>query len=123
MEYNIKMNEYSFTPDSINLMAGICYQINFENNGKETHEFAIGKNASDNGFQQNLLQNISVDRMVNGKEVTGNANALELKPGEKGSMTFTIPSDQTGQWQFASFTKTNGKTNYSQGMKGTLNVR
>lgn len=102
VEYNIALNNTGFSPDTIKLTSGVCYQLNFENTGNTEVEFIAGKDPSEQGFDENFFEGMSVENIINDKEVETKDDTtftgIKLKPGEKGSLAFTPDEDKKGEW-------------------------
>ena len=133
VEINLSMDEYEFRPESIRFKSGEEVILNVTNEGKEPHQLAAGNfvKAGKSGFNQPLFKNIEVKRSVGSQQLKpltpeekqGNV-IIELKPGQRGRLVFSIPFSKAGLWWIACFGRTESETetHYQKGMKGVMLV-
>lgn len=126
----ITMKDFKFVPKKINIPTGEKVVIKFKNKGRMDHEFLAGKDVKKDGmgFKTDFFSNINVKMTVNGKQVSNDrmnkniGTMMYLKPGQHGTMTFTVPSSKAGRYEIGCFKKMGEKTHYAIGMKGTMIV-
>jgi len=123
----VELGEFYFKPSRLELPAGQTVTLQLINNGKVEHEFMVGREVKEHegemhGFHQDFFAGIEVTYTVEKGEVEREEEhgfEVELEPGGKAILTFTVPSDRTGEWEMACFVP----GHYEAGMKGTLLVR
>lgn len=123
----VEMGEFYFKPDRLELPAGQTVELQLVNKGTVEHEFMVGREVEKpegraHGFHVDFFAGIDVTWTVEkGKVERDPMDGLEvvLEPGGKATLTFTVPADRTGEWEFACFVP----GHYEAGQKGTLVVR
>lgn len=125
---NMNMTEMMFMPMSLTLKAGQKVTIKLSNTGKVVHEFqayakpqTLPKDEAgwDAYMKKNTIWLASKDTAlsINGKPVKGSFFEVELKPGEKASLSFT--PTKAGNFEMAC----HKPGHYEGGMKGPLTVK
>jgi uncharacterized cupredoxin-like copper-binding protein len=141
---HLTLKNFAFVPDTLRIPAGKPVKIIMKNTGSVTHEFMVGKGgfaASGDGFKQDIFHNVTVhhsggvvkmsgmnmDDMNMGNMKMGEMDSsfmIDVKPGKKASISFTLPESKKGTWNmgcFVTFGQTS-KTHYDAGMKGIVIV-
>jgi uncharacterized cupredoxin-like copper-binding protein len=141
---HLTLKNFAFIPDTLQIPAGKRVKIMIKNTGTVVHEFMAGKGgiaASGDGFKQDLFHNVTVHHSGGMVEMSGmnmdNMNMenmkmekmessfmIDVKPGKKASISFTLPETTKGTWKmgcFVTFGQTS-KTHYDVGMKGVVIV-
>ncbi|PNY80850.1 cupredoxin domain-containing protein [Deinococcus koreensis] len=124
----IEMSEMKFAPMNLTLRAGQPVVIQLSNAGVAPHEFQAygkpgaapkGEAAWDAYMEKHTIWLPSRDTRltVNGKAVKGRFIEVQLKPGEKATLSFT--PTQAGAFEMAC----DYPGHYESGMKGPLTVR
>jgi uncharacterized cupredoxin-like copper-binding protein len=149
---HLKLKDFAFKPDTLRIPAGEPVKIMMKNTGKVTHEFMAGKGgiaASGDGFKQDLFHNVTVHHTGGTVEMSGmnmgdmnmsgmkmdsmkmgkmkkmeSSFMIDVKPGKKASISFTLPESTKGTWKMGCFFKfgQTSKTHYDAGMKGVVIV-
>lgn len=127
---DITMKDFKFIPSKIHIPTGVKVVLKFKNKGQMDHEFLAGRHVKKDGksFKTDFFSNIHVKMTVDGKPVSNDrmnkniGTMMFLKPGQHGTMTFTIPSSKAGTYLIGCFRKMGSETHYQVGMKGTLIV-
>ncbi len=96
------------------------------NKGKVEHEFMVGREVEKHegkpeGFEHDFFAGIEVTYKVEEGKVKREEHGfeVELEPGGKATLTFTVPQDRKGEWEIGCFVT----GHYEAGMKGVLIVR
>lgn len=135
MTYTIEMDEYSFTPDTIEAKVGQQVTINLVNNGALEHEIMFGREVMmmDNhpsGYQQDMFAEAGIEPMVmraeeehvDEHEEEGHSGFMVLLPetGSEATLSFTVTEEMIGEWEMGCF-ELDG-VHYTSGMVGTFIV-
>jgi uncharacterized cupredoxin-like copper-binding protein len=106
--YEVKGNDKG-TP--LRVKAGQVFWIVLKNNGKFGHEISWGRNprydekvGSDNGYRENLLENVQVH--IQGENWHLVANGLpyiHIDPGQEVELEITLPAEVIGEWEMGCF--------------------
>ena len=120
----VKLSEFAFQPNQIRVKAGETVQLELINDGKNEHEFMVGRTVDmhegePNGYQKDFFDRVKAtsDKVKFVKE-HGHGSMLKLPVGARTTLTFTAPADTTGEWEVGCFVI----GHYPSGMKGTLIV-
>jgi uncharacterized cupredoxin-like copper-binding protein len=125
-EFDIVMEDFSFTPNAITLTAGTEVTINLENKGFNEHEILFVR--IDGDEHVDLFDNDPSKVTASGgegfhvgsaEEIEEEGYHVELEPGATGTLTFTVP-DKVGEWEMACFI--GDGAHYDQGMHGTVTI-
>lgn len=146
-ELVITMTEFAFSPDNIEVSPGQSVTFVLVNEGEKEHEFMAGNDVMvvdgiPNGFEHDFFEdvNATVEPMdalemdMGGDEEMGDEEMGEDEMGEAGHagfmvarlpneearITFTVPVDASGEYQFGCFEEDGA--HWDDGMKGTLTV-
>ncbi len=122
----VKMGEFYFKPETIQLKAGQQVRIELVNEGKVEHEFMVGREVEMHEgkaetFEKDFFEGIEIAHTVEeGKlmKEPGHGTEVELESGGKATLTFTVPADRKGEWEIGCFVP----GHYEAGMKGKLVV-
>ncbi len=122
----VKMGEFYFKPETIQLKAGQQVKIELVNEGKVEHEFMIGREVKmhegkPETFEKDFFAGIEVTHTEEeGKFMNepGHGTEVELEEGGKAALTFIVPADRKGEWEIGCFVP----GHYEAGMKGKLVV-
>lgn len=125
----IEMGEFYFAPNVIRMREGQEITIKLVNHGKVAHEFMAGRKVEmhegvPEGYEHDFFAGIDMHELM----FTGTNAELERKEGhgtevmvESGgsaTLTFKVPADTAGNWEFACFVP----GHYEAGQKGTFIV-
>jgi len=106
--YEVKGNDKG-TP--LRVKAGQVFWIVLKNNGKFGHEISWGRNprydekvGSDNGYRENLLENVQVNIIGEKFELVANGlTYFRLEPGQEAELEMTLPAEVIGEWEMGCF--------------------
>lgn len=129
----VELGEFYFKPATLTLPAGQTVQLELVNRGRVEHEFMVGLEArpkehaeaekeEHGGYMRDFFEGIDVNYTVEKGKVEQEAEhgfEVELEPGGRALLTFTIPADRRGTWEIGCFVP----GHYEAGMKATLIVR
>ncbi|HYW35316.1 MAG TPA: DUF2231 domain-containing protein [Balneolaceae bacterium] len=123
----LTLKDYAYVPDTLKIPTGKPVKIMLKNTGKMIHEFMAGKGgvrSDEHGFKQSLFSKVSVNNS-GGMVETDPSFMIDLKPGNKASISFTLPASKKGTWKMGCFRqyKKTDKTHYDIGMKGVIIVK
>ncbi|MBI2867336.1 MAG: hypothetical protein HYX97_03250 [Chloroflexi bacterium] len=113
-------------PDVIKIREGQEVSLKLVNEGREEHEFLIGRRVEMEGdkavgYKPNdfgkVLATFSGQKA--GLEFEDGIMEVEVEPGGRGLLTFTAPKGTKGEWEVACFEP----GHYEAGMKGKLIVQ
>lgn len=130
----ITLTDFSFQPEAIRLKAGQEVTLVLTNEGQIEHEFMAGREREEmGGYGHDFFEGIEIQ--ASGEEyaleTVGEAEAghgeaghgeghmgteVELEPGGRAVLTFTVPADKTGEWEVGCFLP----GHYEAGMKARL---
>lgn len=119
----IVMGEMYFQVDGeakgipLRLQAGKRYELEFQNSGQMKHEVLFGRDVvvrdgRPRDYREHLLSStevdIEVETMVNGQKRDVEIEAagikeVELEPGTKLTLSFTLPAEAKGKWELGCF--------------------
>lgn len=132
----IDMNEYSFTPASLDLKVGQEVEITLVNNGLLAHEIMFGRtvmmmNKRPSGFQTDMFEAAGTEPEVSmmGAEMMDEHAEEEVHQGfmvalPKGEgqavMKFKVEPQMVGEWEIGCFEQDG--VHYDASMKGVLTV-
>lgn len=140
-EVVIHLDEYSFTPSTIQVTAGSTVTFVIRNDGALKHEFMVGRTVRvtdgvKNGFETDFFHDLEpvvvpADAVVDmdatdmtattmGGMADEHGFMIERPSGEQATITVTIPTDAVGEWEYGCFVE-DGK-HYEKGMQGKLIV-
>ena len=137
--YTIRMSEFAFSPDTIEVKVGQQVTLELENNGALEHELMFGRdvkmmNNRPDGYQSDMFQMANVEPQVTmmqegmsgmGESVHGAGHTGFMvvlpKTGDKATMTFTVTEDMQGEWEIGCFSQEG--VHYDAGMKGNFVVK
>ncbi len=82
-----------------------------KNNGKFLHDVSWGRNprynekvGSDNGYRENLLENVHVQIIGEKFELAANdLTYFSLHPGQEAELEITLPAEVIGEWEMGCF--------------------
>lgn len=122
----LAMGEFYFKPGTVTLQAGQQVTIELVNEGAIEHEFMVGRDVhrEDNrpeGYKHDFFAGVDIHYTIEGGELErkpGHGTEIELKPGGRAVLTFTVPADRVGEWEIGCFVP----GHYEAGMKGKLVV-
>ena len=130
----IEIEEYTFTPSSIEVKVGQEVTLELTNNGLLPHELMIGRDVKtlDNrpsGYTTDLFEAAGVKPTVKGGTVEdqGGEHAhagfmvVLTANGDQITVTFPVTKEMVGEWEMGCFEQ-NG-VHYIAGMKGTFTVK
>ncbi|GBD07829.1 Auracyanin-A [Candidatus Thermoflexus japonica] len=125
----VELGEFYFKPARLELPAGQTVTLQLINKGQVEHEFMVGREVEQHehegkmeGFSQDFFAGMEVTYTVEKGKVEREEEhgfEVELEPGGKATLTFTVPSDRKGEWEIGCFVP----GHYEAGMKGVLIVR
>lgn len=123
----VELGDFYFKPVRLELPAGQTVTLQLINKGKVEHEFMIGREVEyhegkPEGFEHDFFAEVKVTYTVEKGKVEQEEEhgfEVELEPGGKATLTFTVPADRKGEWEIGCFVP----SHYEAGMKGTLIVR
>jgi uncharacterized cupredoxin-like copper-binding protein len=123
----VELGEFYFKPARLELPSGQTVTLQVINNGKVEHEPMIGREVRRHegkveGFEKDFFAGIEVKYTIEKGSVEREEEhgfEVELEPGGKATLTFTIPADRRGEWEIGCFVP----GHYEAGMKGVLIVR
>jgi uncharacterized cupredoxin-like copper-binding protein len=127
----IVMDDYSFEPQEITIPSGEKVELRFINKGDAVHEFLAGKKITEDneGYREDLFDGIKISKYINDKPVKMDEHSdhshgvtIEIKPGEEGSLIFTLPANKKGEWEMGCFIEFGTKTHHDLGMHGRIIV-
>jgi uncharacterized cupredoxin-like copper-binding protein len=106
--FEVKGNDRG-TP--LRVKAGQVFWIVLKNNGKFAHEISWGRNLrydekdpSDNGYRENLLENVQVNIIAEKFELVANdLTYFRLDPGQEAELEMTLPAEVIGEWEMGCF--------------------
>ncbi len=106
--YEVKGNDKG-TP--LRVKAGQVFWIVLKNNGKFGHEISWGRNPrydekvrADNGYRENLLENVHVQIIGEKFELAANGlSYFSLEPGQEAELEMTLPAEVIGEWEMGCF--------------------
>lgn len=122
----ITMGEFYFRPDTVTLKAGQEVTIELVNEGAVEHEFMVGRevhfeDGRPEGYKDDFFRGIDVRYVLDKAKFERepeHGTEVEVEPGGKAVLTFAVPQDRVGQWEFGCFVS----GHYEAGMKGRLVV-
>jgi uncharacterized cupredoxin-like copper-binding protein len=122
----ITMGEFYFRPDTVTLKAGQEVTIELVNQGSVEHEFMVGRDvhredSRPEGYMHDFFQGLNVRYTLDKAEFEQkpeHGTGVEVEPGGRATLTFTVPSDRVGEWEMGCFVP----GHYEAGMKGRLVV-
>lgn len=128
----IELKEYSFTPAAISLPAGQAVQIELMNKGQIKHEFMIGRGGvheeegKPHGYIEDFFEHGKVPVEVSGEryemgspeEIEEEGWHVEIEPGGRAVLRFTVPEGKVGDWEMGCFVE----GHYEAGMRGKVAV-
>ncbi len=123
----VELGDFYFKPTRLELPAGQTVTLQLVNQGKVEHEFMVGQEVEQHegkpeGFEHDFFADVKVTYTVEKGKVEQEEEhgfEVELEPGGKATLTFTVPADRKGEWEIGCFVP----GHYEAGMKGTLIVR
>lgn len=125
-DIELVLTDYSFDPKELTLQAGTTHEITLVNRGSVEHEFAMGRGGGASGaggegeFEENFFEGVDVSVEFGGGMVrAGEVEEVEVEPGQKVKLVFTVPASKRGSWQMACFVE----GHYDLGMHGPVTVR
>ncbi len=106
--YEVKGNDKG-TP--LRVKAGQIFWIVLENTGTSEHSISWGRNprydekhAFDNGYRENLLENVRVQIIGEKFELVANdLTYFSLEPGQEAELEMTLPAEVIGEWEMGCF--------------------
>ncbi len=95
----------------LRVKAGQYFWIVLKNNGNFAHEVSWGRNprydekhAFDNGYRENLLENVRVQIISEKFELVANdLTYFRLEPGQEAELEMTLPAEVIGEWEMGCF--------------------
>lgn len=127
----VRMSEFKFEPAEVRLQAGQPARIEFINEGAIEHEVVIGRQlkleaGKPAGYEEDFFEwgALPVEtsgegfRVGSPEEIEEEGWHVEIEPGGKVLVSFTVPADRTGEWEVGCLIP----GHYEAGMKGTLIV-
>jgi uncharacterized cupredoxin-like copper-binding protein len=129
----VRMSEFKFEPDPIRVKAGQEVRLDLVNEGTVVHEFMVGRDAMMMGHGT-MLHGYETDFFGRGalpvqhkgeeyqvgspEEIEETGWHVEVEPGGKVDLAFTVSAENKGEWEIGCFTP----GHYQAGMKGKLIV-
>lgn len=131
--HKLTMTDFAFTPETLNLQAGQEVQLTLINEGAVEHEILIGRNlhigedGKLEGFEEDFFDKGAVEVRTDGdefhvgspEEIEEEGWHVEVEPGGKVTLTFTVPAGKEGEWEIGCFVA----GHYEAGMTGALVVK
>lgn len=143
----IEMRDHAFSPTTFRISAGRPVTLAFRNTGSVDHEFMAGRGVSEGDFESDLFEGVEVvidgpmmmnhhdapdapshdhaaadgdDRAAGGHDHGrgDHGTMVGVEPGQRATLTFTLPADRRGEWEIACFLP----NHYERGMHGSLSV-
>ncbi len=95
----------------LRVKAGQVFWIVLKNNGKFPHDVSWGRNPrydekdrSNNGYRENLLENVQVNIIGEKFELVANdLTYFRLEPGQEAELEMTLPAEVIGEWEMGCF--------------------
>lgn len=119
----IEMGEFYFKPAVFRLKAGERVKLVITNRGQLTHEFMAGQkvrmeNGEPEGYVRDFFAGLRVKYTGTGRfeRKPGHGTEFMADAGQYGTLTFTVPRNRIGKWEFGCFVP----GHYQAGQKGTL---
>ncbi len=143
VEIEVRLDEFSFSPDPLEIPAERPVRLVVRNVGKVSHEFMAGREPKENDFEDDLFAGVTVDiRSGEAAEMDGehgheagghdemegmrgmghgdeHGTMVMVDPEKTTYMTFTLSASKRGTWSMACFVP----GHFAAGMRGTLVVK
>ncbi len=95
----------------LRVKAGQVFWIVLENTGTTEHSISLGRNPrydekvlADNGYRENLLENVQVNIIGEKFEMVANGlTYFRLHPGQEVELEMTLPAEVIGEWEMGCF--------------------
>lgn len=120
----VRLTEFSIQPNMIRIKAGETAQIELINEGKNEHEFMVGRTVDTHageasGFKKDFFSGLKANSdKIKLIEEHGHGTMVKVPAGGRTTLTLTAPADRIGEWEVACFVA----GHYESGMKGALMV-
>lgn len=88
----VEMTEFAFSPASVELTAGETVMFILTNGGLVDHEFRL---SNDHRIEEHMAAGHEDHGDEGGHHDEGGDLYIQIAPGEKGELTFTVPHDMT----------------------------
>ncbi len=129
---DIEMNEYTFTPERLELKVGQEVTLNLINTGQLQHEIMFGRdvvkvNNRPAGYEVDMFESAGVEPEVTQvgepehEEMEMHEGFMVALPVEgTATMKFTVTEEMLGEWEMGCFEQEG--VHYDAGMIGSVNV-
>lgn len=127
LEATIEMDEYSYTPNELELEVGQEVTLTLVNVGEIDHELMIGQGVSidsegrPSNFRVEFFANAGVTPEISGGGTLEGNMVVQPAGSDPTTIQFTVTKDMLGTWEMGCFEE-NG-LHYTSGMTGTITVR